>query len=107
MKGTVVTVIRSRAPLRISFAGGGTDVLPYMADHGGVVLSATIDKYAYASLRLCEENSITVTSLDYDLVIKHVLDELLPYDGSLDLVKAVINHVYRRNSTQGMQVFLH
>ncbi len=102
-----MAIIRSRAPLRISFAGGGTDVLPYMADHGGVVLSATIDKYAYASLRLCEENSITVTSLDYDLVIKHVLDELLPYDGSLDLVKAVINHLYQRNSEQGMHVFLH
>jgi galactokinase/mevalonate kinase-like predicted kinase len=41
-----VAVVRSKSPLRISFAGGGTDVLPYMADHGGVVLSATIDKYA-------------------------------------------------------------
>ncbi len=102
-----MTIVRSKSPLRISFAGGGTDVLPYMADHGGVVLSATIDKYAYASLQLCEENSIAVTSLDYDLVIKHDLDKPLPYDGSLDLVKAVINHLYRHNSEQGMQVFLH
>lgn len=100
-------IVRSKSPLRISFAGGGTDVLPYMADHGGVVLSATIDKYAYASLQLCGENSLTVTSLDYDLVIKHVLDKPLPYDGSLDLVKAVVNHLYEHHSEQGMQVFLH
>jgi D-glycero-alpha-D-manno-heptose-7-phosphate kinase len=58
-------------------------------------------------LRLCEENSITVTSLDYDLAIKHVLDRPLPYDGNLDLIKAVINHLYQRDSEQGLQVFLH
>ena len=102
-----MAVVRSKSPLRISFAGGGTDVLPYMADRGGVVLSATIDKYAYASLRRCAESSITVTSLDYDLVIKHVLDKPLPYDGRLDLIKAVINHLYQRDSEQGLQVFLH
>ncbi len=104
-----MAIVRSKSPLRISFAGGGTDVLPYVAERGGVVLSATIDKYAYASLRLCEEHSITVTSLDYDLAIKHVLDKPLPYDGNLDLVKAVINHLYQhqRGSEQGMQVFLH
>jgi D-glycero-alpha-D-manno-heptose-7-phosphate kinase len=102
-----VAIVRSKSPLRISFAGGGTDVLPYVAERGGVVLSATIDKYAYASLQLCGESSITVTSLDYDLAIKHVLDKPLPYDGKLDLVKAVINHLYQRDSEQGMQVFLH
>lgn len=102
-----MTIIRSRSPLRISFAGGGTDVMPYMAERGGVVLSVTIDKYAYASLRLCEENKIIVESLDYDLVIKCNLDKPLPYDGNLDLVKAVINRVYHRDIDQGMRVFVH
>ncbi len=102
-----MTIIRGRSPLRISFAGGGTDVMPYMAERGGVVLSATIDKYAYASLRLCEEASIVVESLDYDLVVKYGLDRPLPYDGNLDLVKAVFNRVCHTDLDRGMQVFLH
>ena len=45
-------MVRSKAPLRISFAGGGTDVPPYPQERGGVVLSATINKYVYSSLFL-------------------------------------------------------
>ena len=45
------SLIRAKAPLRVSFAGGGTDVPPFPANEGGAVLSATINRYAYASLR--------------------------------------------------------
>ena len=43
-------VIRAKAPLRVSFAGGGTDVPPFPAIEGGLVLSATINRYAYGAL---------------------------------------------------------
>lgn len=43
-------MIRARSPLRISFAGGGTDVSPYPESHGGAIVSVTIAKFAYASL---------------------------------------------------------
>lgn len=100
-------LIRSKAPLRISFCGGGTDVSPYLEERGGVVLSATIDKYAYATLCPRDDLSITVRSLDYNFVAKYNLDEVLPYDGNLDLVKAVINHLNKGNNTKGLDFFLH
>ncbi len=99
-------IIRSKAPLRISFCGGGTDVSPYKDERGGVVLSATIDKYAYGTLRLRADRQITVKSLDYDIVAKYNLDEEMNYDGELDLVKAAIknlNNGYR----QGFDFFIH
>jgi len=97
-------IIRSRAPLRLSFAGGGTDVEPYPQERGGVVLSATIDKYAYASLRPRQDGQIRVESLDYDIVAKYNVDEKLPYDGELDLVKAVVRTLGGGN---GLELFLH
>jgi D-glycero-alpha-D-manno-heptose-7-phosphate kinase len=100
-------IIRSKAPLRISFAGGGTEVEPYLSERGGVVLSTTIDKYAYGSLRLRDDRQITVTSLDYDVVAKYRLDEPLTYDGKLDLVKAAIYRLNRENNDQGLDFFLH
>jgi len=101
-------IIRSKAPLRISFSGGGTEVSPYKDEYGGVVLSATIDKYAYGSLRLREDRHVAVTSLDYDIVAKYNLDDEMTYDGELDLVKAVIkNKKLNKGYEKGFDFFIH
>lgn len=42
-----MSVIFSRAPLRISLGGGGTDLPSYYSDHGGFFVSGAIDKYVY------------------------------------------------------------
>jgi len=97
-------IIRSKAPLRISFCGGGTDVSPYPEERGGVVLSATIDKYAFGSLRPVDNGEIHVTSLDYDIVAKYHADQELVYDGELDLVKAVIKKMEYKG---GLDMFIH
>ena len=44
-------MIISRTPFRLSFFGGGTDYPDWYRDHGGAVLSTTIDKYCYISVR--------------------------------------------------------
>lgn len=100
-------LIRSKAPLRISFAGGGTDVPPYPAEYGGVVLSATINKYAYGSLTLTSDEMLTVQSLDYDIVAKYHMDHELEFDGNLDLVKAVVRRLVTNHKERGLQLFLH
>ncbi len=81
---------RARAPLRLSFCGGGTDVSPYPEEHGGMVLSATINQYAYASLRPRRDSRVSIASLDYDIVARYDHPRRLTFDGQLDLVKAAV-----------------
>ncbi len=80
---------RARAPLRISFAGGGTDVPPYPATHGGAVLSVTIDRWAVAGVRMRDDRAYHVESLDLMVRTAFQPHELV-FDGHLDLVKAVL-----------------
>lgn len=103
-------IYRARAPLRISFAGGGTDVSPYAEQRGGIALNATVDKYAYATLRVTSEQAITIKSLDYHTIAKFDLDNPLVYDGQLDLVKAAIRRLtgeQNRELGSGFDLFLH
>jgi len=97
-------IYRAKAPLRISFGGGGTDVPPYPEERGGVVLSVTIDKYAYCSLETRNDDSVNVVSLDYNLVARYSTADNLDYDGKLDLVKATIKVMGVKD---GMDLFLH
>jgi D-glycero-alpha-D-manno-heptose-7-phosphate kinase len=83
-------VIRAKAPLRISFAGGGTDVNQYMKNSTGVVLSTTINKYCYGTLRRRADSRIMIHSSDYDAEIELPSLEKIKFDGKLDLVKAVL-----------------
>jgi D-glycero-alpha-D-manno-heptose-7-phosphate kinase len=81
--------VRAVAPLRISFAGGGTDVPPYPATDGGMVLSATIRRYASAKVRVRDDRRYQVESLDLMARAAYERHELV-FDGHLDLVKAVL-----------------
>ena len=97
-------MIRSKAPLRISFCGGGTDVKPYLDEKGGCVLSATINRFAYSGLEIGKSKEISINSMDYDLNLRFGVDQKLIYDGELDLVKAVINHFKIK---EGLDMFIH
>ncbi|MFC1998988.1 GHMP kinase [Chloroflexota bacterium] len=96
--------LRSKAPLRISFGGGGTDVSPYCEEHGGVTLSATICKYTYASLQPRNDSTIRAVSLDYNHATDFNPSKEILYDGNLDLVKATVKTL---GITTGCELYLH
>ncbi len=103
----VSTTIRARAPLRLSFAGGGTDVSPYCDEHGGAVLNATLDRFAYASVSPCAQRFV-VRSLDYDCSVSCDLDAEFAGDSQLGLATAVVDR-FRRDFglNNGVEVTLH
>lgn len=84
---------RSRAPLRIGLAGGGTDVSPYSDLYGGAILNATISLYANASIEPIEENAIIVQALDRREEQRFEWNNQLPINGKLDLLKGVYNRI--------------
>ena len=96
-------VIRGRAPLRVSFGGGGTDVAPFCVEQGGAIIGSTINKYAYCSIVPREDDQIIVHSLDFDMTVKYNTRENFVYDGKLDLVKAALKAM---EIDRGCEVYL-
>ena len=86
-------IIRSKAPLRIGLAGGGTDVSPFSDLYGGAILNATISLYAHASIEPLNGNKIIIHAVDRDEIIAYDLQTVLPIDGKLDLAKGIYNRI--------------
>ncbi len=88
-------IYRSKAPLRLGIAGGGTDVAPYSDIYGGAILNATISMYAYATIKPRKDNKIILNSIDKNLKIEFDSKKELPYDGNLDLLKGIYNRIVK------------
>ena len=88
-------IYRSKAPLRIGLAGGGTDVSPYSDQFGGAILNATVSLFAYANIEPIAENKIIVEALDRKEKQVFGYSSTLPIDGTLDLLKGVYNRIYK------------
>ena len=86
-------IIRSKAPLRLGLAGGGSDVAPYCDIYGGLVLNATINLYAYCTIEETDDNQITICSFDADVHKSYPLANSLEIDGEASLIKGVYNRV--------------
>jgi len=86
-------LIRARAPLRLGLAGGGTDVSPYCDVHGGYVLNATIDRYAYAIIKPTDGRHARFVAADQDIQVERELAARYPLDGRLNLHAAVYNRI--------------
>lgn len=93
----------ARAPVRISFAGGGTDLPSYYQENGGLVVSTTIDKHFYVFANLNGSESAQITSSDYHTFFRQRRGEPLLWDGDLTLPRAFL-HQFGIDS--GISLFL-
>lgn len=88
-------IVRARAPLRLGFGGGGSDLSPYCDMYGGYVLNATIDKYAYAIVEPRADHQVQLVAADQDLSVAGGTDQAFAFNGALDLHKGVYNRIVR------------
>jgi D-glycero-alpha-D-manno-heptose-7-phosphate kinase len=86
-------LIRSKSPLRLGLAGGGTDVSPYSDLYGGAILNATINMYAYATIEPTTDGRIVFHLKDRGETFEADSTERLPLDGNFDLFKGIYNRV--------------
>jgi D-glycero-alpha-D-manno-heptose-7-phosphate kinase len=95
-------IYRSKAPLRIGLAGGGTDVSPYSDLYGGAILNATLSLYAHATIEPIQENGspsekegIVFTAIDQMEEECFDASNDVPANGKLILLKGVYNRIQR------------
>jgi D-glycero-alpha-D-manno-heptose-7-phosphate kinase len=93
----------ARAPVRLSFFGGGTDLPDYYRQYDGAVLSTSLNRYVYVIMSVNEESALQITSSDYGTFYRHPPGEPLLWDGDLSLPRAVIQHF---GVTHGISLFL-
>jgi D-glycero-alpha-D-manno-heptose-7-phosphate kinase len=86
-------LVRSKAPLRLGLAGGGTDIATYYNRYGGYVLNATIDMYAYCTIEPTETGKIEFSAVDLDKQESYMAEEKLPVSSSLPLHTGVYNRI--------------
>ena len=86
-------IIRSKAPMRLGLAGGGTDVSPYSNLYGGLVLNATINLYAHCTIEETTDGLITICSYDAEAKETYPSALQLPIDGKAILIKGVYNRL--------------
>jgi D-glycero-alpha-D-manno-heptose-7-phosphate kinase len=103
---SVEPLYRAKAPLRVSFAGGGTDVAPFPEREGGLVLSATINRYAHGVMRPRTDGIVSLESLDLGTALQYGATDHIEYDGQLDLVKAAIKRVAQLDEARGIDLSL-
>lgn len=98
-------VIRARAPLRLGFAGGGTDVSPFCDEHGGLVMNATVKLYAYAYLTPSSDDCLRFDAADIDECFTGPAVAEVPLQGTSLLHKGVYNRMVRQfNGGQALPV---
>jgi D-glycero-alpha-D-manno-heptose-7-phosphate kinase len=88
-------LIRSKAPLRLGLAGGGTDVSPYSDLYGGGILNATINLYAYATIKPTSDGKISFETADGSQVKVYEANGAIKPEGIFDIHAGIYNRILK------------
>jgi D-glycero-alpha-D-manno-heptose-7-phosphate kinase len=88
-------IIRSKAPLRLGLAGGGTDLNVYCDNYGGYVLNTSISLYVHCTIEEINDETINFEAIDLDLRVTNKSKKYLELDGKMDLYKVIYNRIIK------------
>jgi D-glycero-alpha-D-manno-heptose-7-phosphate kinase len=88
-------IVRSKAPLRLGLAGGGTDLDTYCDQFGGFVLNSTISLYVHCTIEEREDAKIAFKSTDIEQQLELESSDNLPLNGHMDLYKGIYNRIIK------------
>ena len=83
-------IVRSKAPFRVSFGGGGTDMAPYCIEYGGCVISTTIDRHVYVTIEPRDDKKIRIFSLNYNQELVFNIGDK-DYSTDFEIFKGIVN----------------
>lgn len=105
VRGEEPVYARARAPVRVSFGGGGSDLTHFFAQGQGAVINATISLYSHATLRVRDDTRICTRSLDLgESFAADDLDAALARPGRFGLFQALLQVL---RPTYGFDLFVH
>lgn len=87
--------VRSKAPLRLGLAGGGTDLDSYSSIYGGVVLNATINMYAHCTIETTDSSNIEFIAKDLGTIETYSLTNEVKKSDNLPLHSGVYNRIIK------------
>lgn len=98
------TYIRARAPVRVSFGGGGSDLTHYFENNSGAVINTAISIYSHGVMKVRKDSKIIIESLDLkSTLVADNLDDALLQEGPFGLIQSLL-HVVKPN--YGFELFL-
>ena len=88
-------VYRSRAPLRLGLAGGGTDIDLFYRENIGYILNSTIDLYAQCVLEPTKDKKIIFEAKDIGVNLTYDSKPYLEITNELPLHQAIYNRIIK------------
>ncbi len=96
--------IRARAPVRVSFGGGGSDLTHYFESSQGAVINSAISIYSHASMKVRSDSKIIIKSMDLGAeLIGNDLREVISKKGDFGLIQSLLHVV---QPEYGFELFL-